>query len=102
MLMQDLVETLSNWLTDGEKNKDKPLPKDGNTHVLLTGATGFLGCHLLAQLLSAKTNVVHCLVRAQSQKEGVNRVKHMCMRQRVWNDTMEGRFHVLVSDLTGT
>ena len=35
--------------------------------VLLTGATGFLGSHLLATLLTRPDVVVHCLVRAADE-----------------------------------
>jgi fatty acid CoA ligase FadD9 len=37
----------------------------GPRHMLLTGATGFLGVHLLVELLSATAAVVHCLVRTK-------------------------------------
>ncbi|WP_193101186.1 non-ribosomal peptide synthetase [Burkholderia sp. Z1] len=33
--------------------------------ILLTGATGFVGVHLLAELLATTSAVVHCVVRAQ-------------------------------------
>jgi thioester reductase-like protein len=38
--------------------------------VLLTGATGFLGAHLLAELLSRTSAEVYCLVRAESAEIG--------------------------------
>lgn len=42
---------------------DTPLPITG--HVLLAGATGFLGVHLLAELLEKTAATVTCLVRGQ-------------------------------------
>lgn len=48
-------------------------PSDGV--VLLTGATGFLGSHLLAELLATGRRVC-CLVRADSVEDGRERVRH--------------------------
>ncbi|WP_031507118.1 non-ribosomal peptide synthetase [Streptomyces megasporus] len=38
--------------------------------VLLTGATGFLGAHLLHELLTRTSATVHCLVRADGPEDG--------------------------------
>ncbi len=35
-------------------------------NILLTGATGFLGCHILWQLLEKSDSVIYCLVRGQN------------------------------------
>jgi len=44
--------------------------------VFLTGATGFLGIHVLAELLSSElTERVYCLVRAQSKQQGLQRIR---------------------------
>ncbi|MFD0201597.1 MULTISPECIES: non-ribosomal peptide synthetase family protein [Saccharothrix] len=43
--------------------------------VLLTGATGFLGAHLLAELLSRTDAEVHCLVRAETPDVALARVR---------------------------
>ncbi|MFE2923592.1 non-ribosomal peptide synthetase [Streptomyces goshikiensis] len=42
--------------------------------VLLTGATGFLGAHLLDGLLRRTPATVHCLVRSQDPQEGLERL----------------------------
>ena len=42
---------------------------EGPQQVLLTGVTGFLGFHLLDQLLSLTTARVHCVVRGANQEE---------------------------------
>lgn len=44
------------------------------THVLLTGATGFLGAHLLSDLLENSKANIFCLVRAKDRKEAENRL----------------------------
>ena len=43
--------------------------------MLLTGATGFLGAHLLADWLTHSDAVLHCLVRAGSAQAALDRVR---------------------------
>lgn len=43
--------------------------------VLLTGSTGFLGAHLLHDLLTLTDSTVHCLVRAKDNQEAADRLK---------------------------
>ncbi|WP_433273620.1 non-ribosomal peptide synthetase [Actinosynnema sp. CS-041913] len=43
--------------------------------VLLTGATGFLGAHLLGELLARTDAEVHCLVRAETPAVAVARIR---------------------------
>lgn len=43
--------------------------------VLLTGSTGFLGAHLLHELLTCTDSTVYCLVRARDQEEAADRLK---------------------------
>ncbi|MEO3764370.1 amino acid adenylation domain-containing protein [Streptomyces sp. B5E4] len=51
-----------------------PPPPGGPREVLLTGATGFVGAFLLAELLRATTARVHCLVRAGAPAEARERL----------------------------
>ena len=44
-------------------------------NVLLIGATGFLGAHILEQLILADANKIYCIVRAKSSMEPENRLK---------------------------
>ena len=48
--------------------------------VLLTGATGFLGAHLLSDLLAATGARVHCLVRARDEHAALARLRHAADR----------------------
>ena len=48
--------------------------------VLLTGATGFLGVHLLCELLTSTTARVHCLVRAPSAAHALRRIARAAQR----------------------
>ena len=48
--------------------------------MLLTGATGFLGAHLLSELLAATGARVHCLVRARDEHAALSRLRHAADR----------------------
>ncbi len=48
--------------------------------VLLTGATGFLGAHLLCDLLAHTSARVHCLVRARDEHAALARLRHAAER----------------------
>jgi thioester reductase-like protein len=52
-----------------------PLRGGPPERVLLTGATGFLGAHLLSELLSRTDAEVHCLVRAETPAVAAARVR---------------------------
>ena len=52
----------------------EPLSSAEATDVLLTGATGFVGAFLCAELLASTTATVHCLVRAADEHAGRQRL----------------------------
>ncbi|PRG14833.1 amino acid adenylation protein [Burkholderia multivorans] len=52
-------------------------------HILLTGATGFVGVHLLADLLERTDAVVHCTVRAADGASARARIVEQAQRYRV-------------------
>ncbi|ANW17099.1 hypothetical protein BB341_02120 [Streptomyces clavuligerus] len=53
----------------------RPRRSTGGEHILLTGATGFLGAFLLRELLDRTDATVHCLVRADGAEEAARRVR---------------------------
>lgn len=46
------------------------------TGILLTGATGFLGCHILIDLVRDTETTIYVLVRAKSKEAGLERIKN--------------------------
>ena len=46
-------------------------------HVLLTGATGYLGIHVLRELIQSDALTITCMVRGASQQEAERRLKTM-------------------------
>ncbi|MGS2764571.1 amino acid adenylation domain-containing protein [Sinomicrobium sp. M5D2P9] len=84
---------------------DGPLP--GNSlltdpgHILLTGTTGFVGSHLLEELLAHTNAVIHCLVRAETKAQGLTRIKNTFERFLLeWKTSYETRIQAIPGDLT--
>ncbi|WP_181919380.1 non-ribosomal peptide synthetase [Alkalilimnicola ehrlichii] len=68
--------------------------------VLLTGATGFLGTELLTILLQETPIGIYCLVRADSERAGLERLKRAVQEQGgSWQPHWEERLHVVVGDV---
>jgi amino acid adenylation domain-containing protein/thioester reductase-like protein len=64
---------------DGARSRPRPdwrSPRE----ILLTGATGFLGAHLLRELLAATDARVWCLVRARDETEALRRIAQAAAR----------------------
>ena len=97
-----LQEKISNYLHNIDNLQlDSSLLKP-ITNVLLTGATGFLGCNLLNQLLKLTNYVIYMPVRASSHAEAVDRINKKfkfyfdeelgldSRRPRIWSGAREG------------
>ncbi|GAA3123645.1 thioester reductase domain-containing protein [Streptosporangium carneum] len=65
-----------------------PIPQGPPRRVLLTGATGFLGAYLLAELLRVTEATVHCLVRGDEPAE---RLRANLERYGLWDDRVAHR-----------
>jgi len=70
-------------------------------HILLTGATGFVGAFLLHDLLyNLPAAQVHCLVRAPTPEAGLERLRRNLATYRLWDDTLAARIVPVLGDLT--
>ncbi|MGI5282890.1 non-ribosomal peptide synthetase [Nonomuraea polychroma] len=69
--------------------------RSGPGRILLTGATGFLGAHLLADLLTHSEATVHCLVRGPGE-----RVRNSLAAHGLWREEFAGRIVAEPGDLT--
>ncbi|PPT91133.1 hypothetical protein XthCFBP4691_09100 [Xanthomonas theicola] len=67
--------------------------------ILLTGATGFVGRFLLAQLLHDTSATVHCLVRARSNQEASTRLRDVLTTSGLWQDDWADRVVAVPGDL---
>jgi thioester reductase-like protein len=74
-------------------------PVGGLDRVLLTGSTGFVGAHLLYDMLTSTTAEIWCLVRADSADDALSRVTGNLAEYRLWEDDFAGRVHVWPGDL---
>ncbi len=57
--------------------------------LLVTGATGFVGSHILAELLLRSKAQLLCLVRASDPVAGKERIRDALVRYEQWRDTPE-------------
>ncbi|WP_435135512.1 thioester reductase domain-containing protein [Actinacidiphila sp. bgisy144] len=68
--------------------------------ILLTGATGFLGGHMLLDLLRHSDAHVHCLVRAEDEEQAAARLGAALTSYRLpWSSEVRRRVSVLPGDL---
>nr|WP_284676596.1 non-ribosomal peptide synthetase [Vibrio sinus] len=80
---------------------EKPFISSNDVEIkraLLTGATGFLGAHLLHELQNQMPNVtVHCLVRGEDESSCMSKIRSTCQKYRL--DVDYERVEVLCGDL---
>jgi thioester reductase-like protein len=73
---------------------------DACEDILLTGATGFLGAHLVKDLLRATAARVHCLARAEDDAHARRRVVEHLRASGCWDDAWETRVFGVSGDLS--
>ncbi len=76
---------------------ERPLVPAGR--VMLTGATGFVGRFLLAELLRATDATVYCLVRAASDREAQSRLRSALTKWELWSEEFAMRAIAIPGDL---
>ncbi|WP_217241472.1 thioester reductase domain-containing protein, partial [Streptomyces sp. AC555_RSS877] len=79
--------------------RDTPAPHPQHPgDVLLTGATGFCGAHMIDELLRRTTGRILCLVRAVDDQEAMERIR-ASHRKYVHSDLSSERVQPVVGDL---
>ncbi|MFN8433384.1 MAG: amino acid adenylation domain-containing protein [Anaerolineales bacterium] len=68
-------------------------------HILLTGATGFVGAFLLHDLLKMTSADVYCLLRAEDVAIGIQRLKKNLNKYLLWDDAFATRIKPVLGDL---
>ncbi|MGW0209067.1 amino acid adenylation domain-containing protein [Streptomyces sp. NPDC003233] len=93
------------WTADVRLPEDFALPADTGPvvaeprEILLTGATGFFGAHILRELLDRTSATVHCLVRASDDGAASERLRTALSRFGLWEDRLRPRLMALAGDL---
>ncbi|KOP26728.1 amino acid adenylation protein [Hapalosiphon sp. MRB220] len=68
--------------------------------ILLTGATGFLGAFLLAELLQQTTADIYCLVRSVNFEDSHTKLQTILEAYKIWNEVWSSRIIPIVGDLS--
>ncbi|EPE06501.1 nonribosomal peptide synthetase 10 [Ophiostoma piceae UAMH 11346] len=85
--------------------KKQPQRISEATDIFLTGATGFLGAFLLAELVATTKATIHCLVRGSSAfghtkpGSGMARLRKHLLGLGLWTDTIVDRIEIVTGDL---
>ena len=87
-LAPDLVPSSTAWT-----------PKPAPDLVLLTGATGFVGAYLLAELLEQSNARLACIVRSASPEEGRARLTRALERHGLWKPSYHDRIVPIPGDI---
>jgi thioester reductase-like protein/amino acid adenylation domain-containing protein len=67
--------------------------------IFLTGATGFLGAALLAELLLQTRADIYCLVRAANAEAGKQKLRSILASYALWNEERGARIIPVIGDL---
>ena len=76
-----------------------PEPLASVSDILLTGATGFLGAFLTAELLRRTRSRLHCVIRAPDIAEAMRRLQDNLRFYGAWDDSFAGRIVPVLGDL---
>lgn len=98
---EQVQNKIDNYLKDVQKWKFDCSLKKLISNVLLTGATGYLGCNILNQLLKLTDYNIFLLVRADSQAEAIDRLnkKFQFYFDKTLDDVYGLRVFVIKSDI---
>lgn len=69
-------------------------------NIFLTGATGFLGCFLLHELICKTDATIYCLTRGSSKVEAENRIYDNLRKYFLWDEKQRERINAVVGDLS--
>ncbi|AYF07604.1 MULTISPECIES: SDR family oxidoreductase [Bacillus] len=61
-------------------------------NVLVTGATGFIGAHIVANLIDNEEGKVYCLIRCENKNHGYNRLKN------ILNHSFDGKYDNILGE----
>ncbi len=76
--------------------------QDSLGNILLTGATGFLGIHVLREILENETGEVYCFIRSNKVLSGDERLKSLLFYyfSNEYAELFDERLHIIEGDIT--
>lgn len=101
MLDSSEIEDLEEYPKSFGNHASKGIQVYSNQHILLTGATGYLGSHLLYELIQNSDATVYCLVRSSGNEDPYQRIVGI-MKNYFGEDMgakLEGRVVAVQGDL---
>ncbi len=71
-------------------------------NVLITGATGYLGIHILRELIDSDADNIYCLVRGKTQEKAESRLRTLLFYyfSKSFKELFGQRLHVILGDVT--
>ena len=71
-------------------------------NVLITGATGYLGIHILHELIESDVENIYCLVRGKTKEAAESRLRSMLYYyfSNAYKPLFDNRLHVVLGDVT--
>ena len=85
---------------DGSIYPESTLVETKPASILLTGATGFLGAFLLAELLKQTEADIYCLVRAADEASGNLKLQQNLQSYCLWKEEYRSRIMAIVGNLS--
>ena len=72
-------------------------------NVLITGATGYLGIHILRDLIDSDAENIYCLVRGKTQEKAESRLRTLLFYYfaQSFKELFGKRLHIVLGDVTG-
>ena len=94
----DINNLLSNNILDSFRKGERQ--SLGN--VLLTGATGYLGIHVLQELIQSDAENIYCLVRDKDMDAAEHRLKTLLFYyfESTYDELFGNRLHIVLGDVT--
>lgn len=94
-----LIELQQEAILDSRMEIPVRSPRRAESLIFLTGATGFVGRFLLAELLKDTDAKILCLVRGASQAEAAQRLRNTLFRWGLWKEEFRQRVKAVAGEL---
>ncbi|MEZ0130494.1 amino acid adenylation domain-containing protein, partial [Flavobacterium sp. LBUM151] len=100
LMIDELVRDSELHIDFDIKEVPDPVVLSNPERIFLTGVTGFVGSHLLEELLLNTSAKIYCLVRASSPENGLERIKETFTKFKLrWSSSYNNRVVVMTGDL---